>query len=149
MNHSNNLVFSFTVDPSLSIGIQRLASLLPFTIGSNGIQVSAAKGNQNSVSLKNGHATICYTRKNLFFRELAILVEQAASKSEFSIVENDHFTGLSTMLDVSRNAVPTLPALYRLIDHLAIMGYDSLLMYMEDIVKLENYEYFGSLTVRA
>lgn len=148
MNHFKNLVLSFDVDSSFLTGIQRLTSVLPFTIGEDGIQVSAIQGEQNSVILKDGSARICYTRKNIFFRELALLVEHAAFESEFSIVEDTHFTGLSTMVDTSRNAVPTLSAIYQLIDHLAIMGYDTLLMYMEDTIKLENYEYFGYMRGR-
>ena len=143
MNQSKNLVLSFDIDSSFMTGVQRLTSVLPFTIGADGIRVSAVQCDQNSVSLKNGAAHICYTKKNVFFRELALLVEHAASESEFSIIEDTHFTGLSTMVDTSRNAVPTLSAIYRFIDHLAIMGYDTLLMYMEDTIKLENYEYFG------
>ena len=142
MNTSKSLVLSFDVDPSLLVGIDRLTSILPFTIGSGGISVSASLGNQNSVALKNGAATIVYTKKNIFFRELALLLEHA-DKEEFEIVEDTHFTGLSTMIDTSRNAVPTLKALYRLIDRLVIMGYDTVLMYMEDTIKLENYKYFG------
>ena len=148
MKHSKKLVFSFDVDPALLTGIQRLTSILPFTIGPDGISVSAVRTEQNSVSFKNGVATIGYTKKNLFFRELALLVEHAACETEFSITEDNYFTGLSTMVDTSRNAVPTLSALYRLLDHLAVMGYDSLLMYMEDTLKLENYQYFGYMRGR-
>ena len=148
MNTAKRFVLSFDVDPSLSVGIQRLTAILPFTVGEGGICVSAAQGDQNSVSLKDGVASICYTRKNIFFRELAVLLEHAATESEFSIVEDTHFTGLSAMVDTSRNAVPTVDAICRLMDHLVIMGYDTVLMYMEDTVKLENYQYFGYMRGR-
>jgi len=147
MNTSKKILLSFDVDPSLLIGIQRLCAVLPFEIGEGGIRVTATQGDFTGVTLKNGVATVTYTQKHLFFRELGVLVEHA-SEAEFSVVEDDHFTGLSTMIDTSRNAVPTLPALYRLVDHLAVMGYNMVLMYMEDTIKLEHYEYFGYMRGR-
>ena len=113
MNTSKKILLSFDVDPSLLIGIQRLCAVLPFEIGEGGIRVTATQGDFTGVTLKNGVATVTYTQKHLFFRELGVLVEHA-SEAEFSVVEDNHFTGLSTMIDTSRNAVPTLPALYRL-----------------------------------
>ncbi len=143
MNTAKKIVLSFDVDASLLVGIDRLSSLLPFSVGQDGIRVVAKQCDKNGVCLKDGVATICYTKKNIFYRELSVLLEHAASESEFCITEDTHFTGLSTMIDTSRNGVPTLPMLYRMIDHLAVMGYDTVLMYMEDTVKLENYKYFG------
>ena len=143
MKQLKNIVLSFDVSVDLLPGIHRLRSVLPFTEGDGGIRVTAVLGNRTGVSLKDGVATIYYSKKNLFFRELSVLIEQASEKNEFDIVEDGHFTCLSTMLDTSRNGVPTLEALYRLIDRLVLMGYDTVLMYMEDTVKLENYQYFG------
>ena len=143
MNTKKIITLSFEADASLTVGIERLTSLLPFTVGEGGIRVVGKPCNQNGVCLKDGVATIYYTKKNIFYRELSVLLENAQTKSDFCIMEDTFFEGLSTMLDTSRNAVPTPEALYRLIDHLVVMGYDTLLMYMEDTVKLENYEYFG------
>jgi hypothetical protein len=148
MNYDKKLVLSFDVAPELMTGIRRLTAILPFVEGEGGIRVTAALGDRNSASLKDGQAFICYTKKNIFFRELAVLLEHAMTETEFSLEEDTHFTGLTTMVDTSRNAVPTVGAICRLMDHLAIMGYDTVLMYMEDTIKLENYRYFGYMRGR-
>ena len=55
---------------------------------------------------------------------------------------------LGVMLDCSRNAVYTVEALYRLIDKLAAMGYNTLQLYTEDTYEIEEEPYFGYLRGR-
>ena len=55
------------------------------------------------------------------------------------------FENLTYMCDCSRNAVPKTETLKSLIRHLAVMGYDSLGLYMEDTFRVEKYPYFGYL----
>lgn len=47
------------------------------------------------------------------------------------------------MLDCSRNAVPRVESVKRLLRILARMGYRTLQLYMEDVFILEDYPYFG------
>ena len=54
-----------------------------------------------------------------------------------------HFDTLGVMLDCSRNAVPTLEELYSFIDRLAMMGYNALQLYTEDVYEIEGEPYFG------
>jgi len=72
-----NIVFSFDVDPLLREGIERIKKMLGFSEG-DGIAVTAVAGERTGVSLCEGRAIIYYTKKHLFFRELGVLVEQAA-----------------------------------------------------------------------
>ena len=53
------------------------------------------------------------------------------------------FSELAAMLDVSRNAVYTLPALKTFLCQLAMMGYTACYLYMEDTYELPGYPYFG------
>ena len=55
---------------------------------------------------------------------------------------------LGTMLDCSRNAVPTVKSLEKWIDVTSKMGYNTLLLYMEDTYELENHPYFGYMRGR-
>ena len=55
---------------------------------------------------------------------------------------------LGVMLDCSRNAVYTKEALFRFIDLLAKMGYDTLQLYTEDTYEIEGEPYFGYLRGR-
>lgn len=52
---------------------------------------------------------------------------------------------LTYMIDCSRNAVPEVGTLKELIRHLAVLGYDTLGLYMEDTFVVENQPYFGYL----
>ena len=53
------------------------------------------------------------------------------------------FAELAAMLDVSRNAVYTLPVLKAFLCQLAMMGYTACYLYMEDTYELPGYPYFG------
>ena len=54
-----------------------------------------------------------------------------------------NFERLGAMLDCSRNGVPKVETVKRFIRYLKRMGYDYLLLYMEDVYELENEPYFG------
>ena len=134
----------FNVDTSLRTGISRLADLLGFTEGEGGITVTAVLGDRAGV-VKNGATAVIYYRKKAeFFRELGVLCEHAEEES-FEILEDTAFTELSVMLDTARFGVTTVEAIGRLCDHLVVMGYSALLLYIEDNVKVEGYPYFGYL----
>ena len=53
------------------------------------------------------------------------------------------FKQLEAMLDVSRNAVYTLPTLKRFLCQIALMGYTGCMLYMEDTYELPAYPYWG------
>lgn len=135
-------IFNFNVPADLLTGIHRLNHVLGFGIG-DGMTVTCVYGDKNGVTVKDGKATVFCTKKNLFFRELGVLVENIKKYTEFEIFEDNFFTGLSTMIDASRCAVPSVKSMWRLLDRLAIMGYDMVMLYTEDTVKLENRPYFG------
>lgn len=132
---------NFLVDDEFVTGISRLADILGYEIG-EGICVRAVKSERIGVSLHDGTAVIYYREKHHFWRELGVLVENAL-KGEFDITEDGYFNELSVMLDASRCAVYTVSTVKRMIDHLALMGYGMMMLYTEDLIKLENYKYFG------
>ena len=144
---SNILRLKFNVDAELLIGIERLENVLGYEVG-EGITVTAVKSDRIGVSLKDGEAVIYYPKKHLFFRELGVLVENAKERDSFEITEDGFFDVLSAMIDVSRNGVPTVNAVNKMIDYLAVMGYGMAMLYTEDILKLENYKYFGYMRGR-
>lgn len=55
---------------------------------------------------------------------------------------------LGVMVDCSRNAVMNVPSLKRFIDLLSQLGYNTLLMYMEDTYEVDNQPYFGYMRGR-
>lgn len=142
------LTLSFSVPAELTVGIDRLSPVLGFTVGEGGIAVTAVLGDRLGVSLKDGKATIYYTKKNQFFRELGVLAEQARKQSEFDLSEDAFFEGISAMIDTSRCGVPTVSSICEMIDYLAVMGYDMFMLYTEDTIHLENRPYFGYMRGR-
>ena len=55
---------------------------------------------------------------------------------------------LGVMIDCSRNAVPKVSAVKKLIDALQKMGYNTLELYTEDTFEVEDEPYFGYLRGR-
>lgn len=139
---------NFNVDKSFDEGIRRLASHLSFEISENGITVIQKQSDRPGVSLKNGLATIYYTAKNQFFRELGVLVENARRSTEFEIWEDGFFKMTGVMLDTSNYHIITVAGMKRMLDYLAVMGYNMAMLYTEDTVKLEGRPYFGYMRGR-
>lgn len=90
---------------------------------------------------------ITYTQKAEFFRAcsmLAAFIESGDAK--IKQVPNDSM--LCLMADMSRNAVFNIPSAKRMIRYLALMGYNSLMLYTEDTFELPGYPYFGHMRGR-
>ena len=58
------------------------------------------------------------------------------------------FDRFGVMLDCSRNAVRSLPTLKKMVDLLQAMGYNTLMLYMEDTFEVMHQPYFGYLRGR-
>ena len=55
----------------------------------------------------------------------------------------NNFDRLGIMLDCSRNSVKTVDTLKRFISYISKMGYNTLMLYMEDVYELDGEPYFG------
>ena len=53
------------------------------------------------------------------------------------------FSGFGVLLDLSRNAVRTLPTLKKFLSMLVLLGYDAVQLYMEDTFEVPGEPYFG------
>ena len=137
----------FNLDRSQLTGVRRLLPLLGITEG-EGIEVTAVRGERIGVSLSDGRATIFYRERVQLYRGLGILAERARLSDEFDITEDGHFEFISHMLDASRCAVPRVPTVKKLLDHLALMGYNAMMLYTEDTIELPERPYFGHLRGR-
>ena len=139
--------FNFKIDPSLLEGAERLSALLGFGIG-EGIEVVGVQGERRGVSLSGGVATVYYDKKFYFFRALGLLAENLKKSDAFDITEDGFFKDLGVMVDTSRAGVPTVDAHKRLLDHLALMGYSNVQIYIEDTFELPSRPYFGYMRGR-
>ncbi len=140
--------FNFSTDSETLRAIGSVSDILDFELG-DGISVNIEKADRTSVTLSEGQAKICYRRKSHVFRGISLLAERIRrGEGSFEIIEDGFFESLSTMLDTSRQGVPTVATVKELIRYLAIMGYDTLLMYLEDMMELKTRPYFGYMRGR-
>lgn len=109
------------------------------------VEVQTKKNNEKLVVIGNENGYLIEYRDNSdFFRGLSLLSNEILNdRKEFCIEQNRNFDTCGVMVDVSRNAVLSVESVKRLIIHMAKMGLNMLMLYMEDTYKMEKYPYFG------
>ena len=97
------------------------------------------------VTVKKGKAELTYHKRVEFFRALGLLLEglKDLGGDTSTRKEQPAFTHLTYMQDNSRNAVSNLKSIKKMINHLALMGYDSYMLYTEDTYEIKEYPFFG------
>ena len=92
--------------------------------------------------------TIIYEEPIQFYRALGLWIEKSKKHAEFEQVEDKHFKTTGVMPDVSRNAVLKKEQLYFFLRKMAVMGLNTLLLYIEDVYEIEDEPYFGYMRGR-
>jgi len=82
---------------------------------------------------------IHYARRCDAFRGLAAAVDHGSGVVE----ETCAFASLGVMLDVSRNGVLKVESIKKLFRHFALMGINTVQLYMEDVYVMEGEPFFG------
>ena len=116
----------FNIEEDLLKSALKLSDILGFCEDEGGVPLYAVCGDAVGASLKDGVGTVYYSAKNQFFRELGIFIENAKKKKEFEIFEDNHFKTVGVMIDTSRCAVPRVETVKKMIDYLAVMGYNQI-----------------------
>ena len=96
------------------------------------------------ILLKNKKAVIRGCEKTDFYYALmqfALNVKEG--KEEFEIREKRHFQTLGFSLDLSRNGVIKVENIKKIIDYIALLGFNVLKLYMEDVFDIPEYPHFG------
>lgn len=142
------MFFNFTGDCSeVSEGICILKSRLGYGLSSEGAKVNVIRrAGSLEVSSDGNEYTIKYDKKIHFFRALALLCEHYGEK--FKIREAPCFKSVGIMVDASRNAVMRPEKIKDLIEIMAVMGLNLLMMYTEDTFEVPEYPYFGYMRGR-
>ena len=107
--------------------------------------------NQHEITItyENGMGHITYQKPHQFFRSFGIFLEKVQKgKKEFNIKENPQFNTIGPMFDLSRNAVMKQERFYEMIRILAMMGFNSAMLYMEDTYEVKGEPYFGYMRGR-
>ncbi|MCC2248590.1 beta-N-acetylhexosaminidase [Virgibacillus sp. AGTR] len=134
---------------NLLSAIKELQSDLNFELAEDGIPILIKQADKGlSVSLKNGQGEIVYDKKAAFFRGLGLLLENYARSKTFHIEEDAQFETIGPMFDLSRNAVMKPERFEDMLRKLALMGFNSAMLYMEDVYEIESQPYFGYMRGR-
>ncbi|HWL52150.1 MAG TPA: family 20 glycosylhydrolase [Chthoniobacteraceae bacterium] len=144
---------TFSIDRSsagaLSAALEELAAGLPHRFvsgpgdhvialhpapGLNGFRLEAASG--TAIALH-------YDRPCDAFRALGVLLGGAWTPAQGPREERSTFSSLGVMLDLSRNAVLRVDAVEALFRRFALMGINSVQLYMEDVYRIDGEPFFG------
>jgi len=109
------------------------------------VEVAVAQSDQASISIKGegGHYQLTYRKSHQFYRALSLLVTALAEGDKVEIEEQAAYEDLAYMADCSRNAVLNVASAKQMVEVLALMGYSTFELYMEDTYQIEGQPYFG------
>lgn len=99
------------------------------------------------IEKENGELTVRYARERDLARAL-LLVKAHADENSYSIEEKSDFEDVCFMADCSRNAVLNVETVKKLLRNLAMLGYNSCMLYTEDTYEVDGEPYFGYLRGR-
>lgn len=126
-------------------GLTLVQERLCFCLAPDGIPVTVEKLSQGlSMEVNSQGYRIGYHTKPEFFRALALLTDRLSGKTQTdSITETPRFDTCGAMIDVSRNAVLRVDTVKDMIQRMALMGLNMLMLYTEDTYKMDAYPWFG------
>ena len=112
-------------------------------------EVYVTKGEALAVTLQGGQARICAQEENALARGFFLLSRCVKEgKNALCVNQKRHFGSCGVMADCSRGAVMKTEAVKRLIDQLACLGMNMLMLYTEDTYEVPEYPYMGYLRGR-
>ncbi|XID92355.1 beta-N-acetylhexosaminidase [Paenibacillaceae bacterium WGS1546] len=135
----------------LQPGISLLSRDLGIVTGEGGIPLRAersAAADELEVARDAKGGLIRYGSKHQFFRGLGLFVHMARGSITFRHLEKQRFERVGPMLDLSRNAVLTVDGFKSMLNKLALMGMNAVMLYMEDTYEIADEPYFGYMRGR-
>lgn len=125
-----------SLDEELRGPAEELAAECGARLG-KGTKIYAEKADRLFVKKKRSAYTVGYSQKHEFFRGLcrAFAGQECDARSAYS--------HLTLMHDCSRNAVPTVETVKKMVRVLAASGYDRLQLYTEDTYRIDGWPKFG------
>lgn len=137
----------FDLDAGLLQGLSILADRKGITLGEGGVSVSVRRTEDAALSVRvldGQRAEIAYRDRIHFFRALGILLEKLEDGDRTETLENCGFDTCGVMFDMSQGSSVVLPgAAKAILERMALMGLNTLLLYLEDCYVLDGHPYFG------
>ena len=130
--------------------LNELSDTLNIKFCQNGLPVYFHKIKENALHIcwENNNAIISYCTTVQLCRGFGLLVEMLKDNCKDTIKETPWHKTLSTMVDCSCNQVHPVPVVKQLVRHLALMGYNALMLYTEETYEIPGEPYFGYMRGR-
>lgn len=132
-------------------GIRCLAPELGIDLADDGlpVRVETLPSGGLEVGWDGSAAWIRHERKHHFYRGLGLLIQHIRAGDEsLRLREEQQFNLVGPMFDLSRNAVLTLDGFKRMLNKMALMGMNTVMLYMEDTYAVDGEPYFGYMRGR-
>lgn len=139
------------IDKQYHNAIQKLGKRYNFTIGSEGLGVYIKRNEQANLEIikQKNEINITYQKTCDLLRGIGECVRRlATSQEDFRVSYERQFKSNGVMVDCSRNGVINVTYMKEIIDTLAIIGHNTLMLYMEDIYTIDEEPYFGYMRGR-
>lgn len=111
------------------------------------VEVEKVPGNLRLI-IEEDRAKIFYQDKVHFFRSLGLLAEHVSQGKSTTVEEELQFKTNGVMIDVSRNAVLTVQSIKDILEMMALMGLNMMMLYTEDTYEIKTMPYFGYMRGR-
>lgn len=130
--------------------LDELSPILGINFQEDGIPVRFVLNTENKLNItwQEDVVTLSYWEPAQLYRAWGLLAEQCNEDNRQDIVETPWHTTLAPMIDCSRNHVHPVSVTKQLVRHLALMGYNALMLYTEDTYEIPGEPYFGYMRGR-
>ncbi len=133
--------FKFNVNSDLLQGVKQLEENGFFTVTTDGIEVISIHSEGNvKVEGSAKKITVYHNTKSQFFYGLSFAMQNYGK--DFCI-ERQADKRLGIMRDCARNAILSFSGAKSLISSMALLGYNYLELYIEDLMDIKEYPYLG------
>jgi hypothetical protein len=137
-------------DTSVLEGFEEIKGLLDLREGTISVKAEKAAGSLLEVRGGPGTYTIRFSERVFFFRGLGLLCQELEKGNRnIAISEKPRFTMNGAMYDVTQgNAVMRVSTVKEILRRMALMGLNTLMLYVEDSYDLKDNPYFGYMRSR-
>ena len=123
-------------------GIAEIQALIPDGLSGRIIALQR-NGPGLRVEKRDGDWHVIFHCASELFRGIGLVTANISSGFESDLGQDIQFKTLGVMYDCSRNSVPTVITLKRMLIRMALMGFNTLMLYTEDTYTLDSHPEFG------
>lgn len=132
-------------------GLSLVEENFGFVRDSNGLIVEVVKSlndKETKISFDGVKGEIHFTTPSSFYRLLNLWLFNQKLGKPFELIEQPQFDKTGVMVDCSRNAVLSVKGMKKLLNEMAKLGLNQVMLYTEETYEVKEYPYFGYLRGR-